>query len=510
MPWYSPPSRREISLALFSITIFTLFYNLETSFSHFGFSQEEVAVASQVGGTNSTPGSWRDHWETEIYGDWTWEEQQVAKNAQRNRVKEAKSGASVSLRPQLFGTVGVNDGFVDWGDEIPTTSLIEHVPGYSIMDNVFMLNGTVFIVTDDPLFPPLGSIASSSQNPHELPEASDWQILSSNQAREMLGKYGGLIHGVSWLVTEASPSNYTLFSLWRTYSSLNASISGSETITLPPPRRIFYPNILPFTGERPEVNGPIILRHRSPSGFHPFHPKAAFPTLGLMYKEDWEDYAFMHVPFVMRRLVVADQGAARRSRGDVPSFAIPLVELEASKQWWEPIRLNMARFLNLVDQAPKQSQRSETKMVITYLSRQDAATGPKLRNSDHKALVKELNNLGNGYTVYIIPSEAPWTQRMSAIAQSTTLIGVHGEHLADSVYMVPSSHSSLMEIFPEGIFTRDAEISMTALGISYFAWWKAQQHGNNDLPPVIPPTESQNNDISIDASALVNAVRRIS
>ncbi|KIJ15878.1 hypothetical protein PAXINDRAFT_114346 [Paxillus involutus ATCC 200175] len=514
MPWHSPPSRREISLTLFSITTFILFYNLESSFSHFGLP-EEARAASRAGGKNSKPGSWRDAWEMEIYGDWTWEEQQVAKNAQKNRIhgnasSSLEGAASVSLQPQIFGTVGVNDGFVNWGDDIPTTSLVKHVPGYTIMDNVFMLNGTVFVVTDDPAFPPLSSIASSSENSHEVPRPSDWQILSSDQARETLGPYGGLIHGVSWLATDASPSNYTLFSLWRTYSSLNMSISASDALVLPPPRRIFYPNVPTFMGERPDLNKPIVFRHRSPSGFHPFLPKAAFPTLGLMYQEDWEDYALMHAPFLMRRVVVADQGAARRSREDVPSFAIPLVQLEASKQWWEPIRRNVASFLNVVDQEPKKSWRSKTKPVIAYLSCQDAASGPKLRSADHEALVKELSNLGSEYTVYILPSEASWTQRMTAITQSTVVVGVYGDHLADSLYMAPSSHSTLMEIFPPETFIRDAEISVNSLGIKYLAWWKARHHDSNALPPPVPPTDSQNDDIPIDVSALVKAIRRLS
>ncbi|KIJ59389.1 hypothetical protein HYDPIDRAFT_118615 [Hydnomerulius pinastri MD-312] len=523
MPWYSPPNRREISLILFSVSTFILFYNLESSFSHFGNDPEVVAATSRSGRRNSKlgaarelPTSWRDDWDMEIYGDWAWEEQQVAKNAQkreekaRNMYSSMKAPAPVSQDPRMFGTIGVNDGFVNWEDEIPMTSVIQHVPGYTILDNVFMINGTVFLVTDDPSFPSLGSVASSGENSHELPRPSDWQILSSSQARHTLGDHGGLIHGVSWLSTDASPSNYTLFSLWRTYSSLNTSLSVSDGLTLPPPRRIFYPNVPTFMGERPDLNGPIILRQRSPSGFHPFLAKAAFPTVGLMYKEDWEDFALMEVPFILRRVVVADQGAARRSRGDVPPFALPLVELGASKEWWEPIRRNVASFLGVVDQEPKKSWRSKTKTVITYLSRQDAPSGPKLKSADHEALVKALNNLGSGYIVNIIPSESPWTRRMTAVAQSTILIGLYGDHLADSVYMAPSAHSTLMEIFPPGTFTHDAEISVKSLGINYFAWWKAQQHASNSLPPVIPPTESQHSDIPIDASALVKAIRRIS
>lgn len=210
--------------------------------------------------------------------------------------------------------------------------------------------------------------------------------------------------------------NYTLFSLWRTYSALDASLSPDE-LTLPPPRRVFYPNIPTFMDERPSE--PNVVRQRSPSGFHPFLAKAAFPTLGLMHKEDWADYVLFHVPFLIKRVVVADQGAARRARTDVPPFAVPLVELEASKTWWEPIRREVARFLDVPEQAPKRAWLTKTETVVTYLSRQDAAHGPKLREADHKALVEALGALEQGYTVHVISSEASWVERMTAIAQST-------------------------------------------------------------------------------------------
>ena len=244
---------------------------------------------------------------------------------------------------------------------------------------------------------------------------------------------------MSWLVTDASPSlflslaiqwfahnpptgNYTLFSLWRTYSALDTSLSP-DALTLPPPRRIFYPHVPTFMGRKPDPNGPIVTRQRSPSGFHPLLAKAAFPTLGLMYQEDWADYALIHVPFLMKRVVVADQGAARRARTDVPAFAVPLVELGAGKEWWEPIRRDVARLLDVAEQAPKKAWLTKTEMVVTYLSRQNATRGPRLRDADHEGLVKALGELGNGYTVQVVSSETPWVERMTAIAQSTVRCG---------------------------------------------------------------------------------------
>jgi hypothetical protein len=56
-----------------------------------------------------------------------------------------------------------------------------------------MCNGTIFIVTDSPSsFPSLSSIASSADNSHEAPLLREWEVLSVEQARDILGSYGGL------------------------------------------------------------------------------------------------------------------------------------------------------------------------------------------------------------------------------------------------------------------------------------------------------------------------------
>ena len=103
------------------------------------------------------------------------------------------------------------------------------------------------------------------------------------------------------------------------------------------------------------------------------------------------------------------------------------------------------------------------------------------------------------------------------------MIGVYGEHMADCVYVPPSEHATVMEIFPPGVFVRDAEISVAALGVRYFAWWEARwvfffdvvsssdprrQHGTEALPPVVPPSEERS-DVAIDASAMVQAIQRV-
>ena len=64
--------------------------------------------------------------------------------------------------------------------------------GFTILDNVIILNGTVFLVTDNPQsLPRLGAIASSTLNPSHPPRLQDWRILTPDEAAVILGPFGG-------------------------------------------------------------------------------------------------------------------------------------------------------------------------------------------------------------------------------------------------------------------------------------------------------------------------------
>lgn len=148
--------------------------------------------------------------------------------------------------------------------------LLRHVVGHTIMDNVFALNGTFFVVILTAVrFPALATIASSAEDSSATPRPSDWQVLSSAQEREKLFKFGGLRvpHTITriYCVTHrphtgsaasagssqkhhrvcsslsqhaphvthpVCPGNYTLLSLsgWRTYSTLDTSLSPDRPV----------------------------------------------------------------------------------------------------------------------------------------------------------------------------------------------------------------------------------------------------------------------------------------
>ena len=64
--------------------------------------------------------------------------------------------------------------------------------GYTILDNVFIVNGTFFLVTEDQdSLPSISAIASSALNPDHPPRLEDWRVLTPAEAVEIIGPFGG-------------------------------------------------------------------------------------------------------------------------------------------------------------------------------------------------------------------------------------------------------------------------------------------------------------------------------
>ncbi|KAH8103052.1 hypothetical protein BXZ70DRAFT_927885 [Cristinia sonorae] len=430
--WLAPPTRRELTLLVFAFSLFVLSYNLETSLRLVGVSRDTLDSlnAKYIGiGTNDPgleadgrrPLAWRDELERLIAGDWEWKEGHIAAlehaqdslslaEAERqglSYVYNAGKDTSRTAGSEVAG-VGVTSGItgmeqilkINWGKEGAQTRALAHVPGYTILQNVFVMNGTFFLVTDSPAsLPPLGSIASSSLVPTRPPQPQDWRIIPSENASETLGIYGGRLHGTTWLSTDPADSldPYTVFSLFRTHAHmLSPRTNKFKTIatgglpephTTTPPTRLIFPNLPTFSspqlgtppgGEEVKEHPP--LRVKSFNGLHPQFLRAVFPTITVAYAEDWEDIAGMAVPYVFDYLVVADSAAASRGRdqwtigwtppprktvktelrkrqgdGDSsdisetgrPIWAAPFVGLPAPENWWTPVRASLLSYLGL-------------------------------------------------------------------------------------------------------------------------------------------------------------------
>lgn len=121
-------SRREITLVLFSIMIFLVFYNFEATSDFF--------TNSNLPGISSNP-TVDGGLDMDIYGDWVSDDRRIS-SVHKQQEKEYASEGDIWLKSErvseaqkqvIFGNIGVNDGFMHWGQDMPETRIAKHVAG---------------------------------------------------------------------------------------------------------------------------------------------------------------------------------------------------------------------------------------------------------------------------------------------------------------------------------------------------------------------------------------------
>ena len=242
--WTSSPTRRELTLFLFCVTIFIVAFNASTSLRLLSLNSSSLIPFSSrhapIGSDGRKPEGYRDRLENEIFGEWDWEPGHIAavKEAESARVMhgkpydhpdayihgEGRSGEQAMWlqgvgegrygQGEGLGQTSVNDELVHWSEDVPRAQLKQHVPGassfcsagkahaanrdypspigFTILDNVILFNGGFFVVADDVTsMPPVEAIGSSMENHRDAPRDIDWQVFPAQTAPIKFGSFGG-------------------------------------------------------------------------------------------------------------------------------------------------------------------------------------------------------------------------------------------------------------------------------------------------------------------------------
>ncbi|KAK7021199.1 hypothetical protein R3P38DRAFT_2965519 [Favolaschia claudopus] len=406
------------------------------------------------------------------------------------------------VSPQIYDTR------LTWGtDPVPQSTVLANVPGWSIIDRLYIFKGVVYVVSDDPSSVPdiesmyskgLEIFPGKEAEDSRLPGDEDIRIISTTEASTLFGTGAALIDGVTYLVNDHPQfirhyyhwSAELYFGFWRTYSSLDPSISPDGTTTLPPPRRMFFNRLDAFRWRDPTHMNQLVLR-------------SSFPELTMEFLDDWDDRAKMAVPFVFERVVLADRSAAMRAYNFLRyqrTAAVPFA-LPGSVNWWMSIRNSVVQFAGL---DMHEGSSTTATPVITYISRQ--AWGRRtLLEEDHKKLVQELYRLRDthGWEVNVVLMEKISRDEQIRLAVRTTIMmGVHGNGLTNLIWMHPTPRTTVMEFFYPGGFAHDYEYTARALGIVHYGFWGSESFTSPNLPPNVYPEGFQGNSIPIDASAV--------
>ncbi|KAJ6511971.1 hypothetical protein C8R47DRAFT_1291533 [Mycena vitilis] len=398
---------------------------------------------------------------------------------------------------------------VTWNraSQVPQTKIIAHVPGWTILDDVYIYKGVVFIVSNEPQnIPDLSEIYSKGVDIEvgeaaelaRLPDDTDIRIISTSAARTLFGSGAQLLDGVTYFVND--PPQFVRhyyhwaaelwFGFWRTYSSLDPTVPASGNTTLPAPRRMWFNRVDAF-------------RWRDYAAMNQWVVRASCPALTMEFLDDWADRTAMGVPFVLERVVLADRSAAmpalnyqRYQRTAAPPFGLP-----GSAHWWKPIRNGVVRFAGV---GAEEGEGTRGRPVITYISRQ--AWGRRmLVQADHDGLVRALRRIEReyGYEVHIVvPEKMTRLEQLQLAARTTILMGVHGNGLTSLLWMNPNPRSTVMEFFYPGGFAHDYEYTTRALGMTHYGFWDSEAFTSPDLPLPSYPEGFQGNSIPIDGEAV--------
>ncbi|CAK5284375.1 unnamed protein product [Mycena citricolor] len=402
----------------------------------------------------------------------------------------------------------VYDTRLSWGKgPVPESKVLSHAPGWTIIDKMYIFKGIVYVVSDDPntvpnkedmyskgieIFP--GKEAEDSR----LPDETDLRIITRAEAKSLFGTGAGIVDGVTFFVNDHPQfirhyyhwSAELYFGFWRTYSSLDPSISPDGRTTLPQPRHMWFNRLDAFRWRDPTDMNPLVLR-------------SSFPDVTMEFLDDWDDRVKMGVPFVFERVVLADRSSAMRAynfqryqrTAGVP-FALP-----GSVNWWQTIRNDV---IQMAGMGLHEGQSTTQRPVITYISRQ--AWGRRtLLQADHEKLVRELYRLRDEHdweVNIVLMEKMSRAEQIRLAVRTTIMMGVHGNGLTNLIWQYPTERTTVMEFFYPGGFAHDYEFTARALGIKHYGFWGSASFTSPDLPLNAYPEGFQGNSIPLDASAV--------
>lgn len=452
--------------------------------------------------------------------------------------------------PQDVVTVDTSVAAVD---DFAETTVESHAPGWTVFKNLYMSNGTLFVVSSRPSseFPDIRLITSTglpAENTPEniaarMPTAKDLDFLTPAEARERWGaSLENLethrnrvypVHGNTFLFNDPQQflDHYYHFcaelllgawAMWQGTFNAKVDPANAEVTTAPPVTRAIFVHA--------DANG-----WRDRPGFNSYFLRAAFPDLTVEVQSDWQDRIAASAAggaharaWRFDTVLLADRSAA--FRGVICGTQVHRTAGEAfhhmrnlgalARWWWEPVRRAVLRFADvpgatiaLGTRAAERVERGlavpgpDDTVVITYVNRQGVRR--HLIDEDHDALVAALEQLcaARGWEFNNAKAELlTKEEQLALVAKTTVLLGVHGNGLTHLIMMSPTPVSTVIELFFPGGFAHDYEWTARALGHKHFAVWNDTYHTYPNLPWVDYPEGFQGTRIPVHAPTVVQII----
>jgi len=361
----------------------------------------------------------------------------------------------------------------------------ELITGFTLLDRLYLSNGTFFIVTANlSAFPsrwnmiaPGKDLSSGNMEPTD----KELRFLDTSEVDEVLGHNAIQVDGFSIIVYDTKqfmPHYYhwwgeIILGSWRVYSAIFATISPPP----PPPARF----ILPFVHDN---------EWRDPAGVSAVLMRASFPSTAIEVMDYWKDLTALNRTIVFDRAMIVSRETTGRHplSGKWYKMISPTLIISPPPDFFEPVRrvaiTSLLGYLPIVHvqganvslatsrgNATNHDVQSNLP-VVTYISRQGG--GRQLGDADHEGLVhalRELEEEGVCKVNVVKMQTLTVREQMSIVARSTVLVGVHGNGMTHEIWMPRSSRSTVIEIFTPNGYLFDYEILARNVGHKHYAVW---------------------------------------
>ncbi|KIK98644.1 hypothetical protein PAXRUDRAFT_823616 [Paxillus rubicundulus Ve08.2h10] len=449
---------------------------------------------------------------------------------------------------------------------LPETTIVEHVPGWTLFRDIYMANGTFLILSSSlTAFPDVrymtstGLAALNTPENIALREPTPWNMdfVTPEEALQRWGDHPASrrvwsVEGNTLLFNDPPQflAHYYHFCAELLLGTWSFWTGAAHPEPPPPIHRAIFPHST-SAGWR---DGP---------GFNSYFLRAVFPSLTVEVEDDWNDrivatsasidsgiHRAWHFPY----LLLADRSAAfrgslcggqnQRTASESVDGLIARSKLDRNGLWWRSIRNAVWRFAGVTEQdeddafrigrrewddkletvEPPEFEETE-KIVITYISRQSVRR--RLIPEDHEGLVEELEALvrrknaeikdtmaagGGGakeWELNVVRAEQMTKdEQVHLVARTTILLGVHGNGLSHLILMPHTKMSAVIEMFYPGGFAHDYEWTTRALGMRHFAVWNDTYFTEENTPRVNYPQGFQGEKIPIYGPNVASIIER--